>query len=149
MRKLTQQEEEKLNSFIGKCVRGNVQLGVLSNKIGANITMDIQEVYNSNINTLLTFGQKLERLEKDNGGRFSTKTPYLVGGVVPITEMMDIIELIVVEKQYSAYIAKETRAIEKLQQELDGMKTESEIRADKTAELARRQAAFKQEVGEA
>jgi hypothetical protein len=108
---------------------------MLSNKVGVSQFMGIQELYSQNPDTLRGFGSKLEKLNSDAGGRFAKKGPYMVGGIVPAKDMEDILDLMIREKEYVIEEKTKENKIAALKKELNGMKSETEVKAEKMAEL--------------
>ncbi len=133
--KLTKEESDKLTLFIGQMVRGNVSFATLSNKVGVTQYMGIQELYNENPDTLRVFGGKLEKLSAGQGGRFAKAGPYLVGGIVPAKQMEDMLDFMIREKEAVIEEKNHENKIAKLRKDLEGMKTQTEIKSEKQAEL--------------
>lgn len=133
--KLTTEEDNKLNVFVGKAVRKNLSFPVLDTRLANANRLTVQDMFNANIETLQKIGKSLKKMQADFDPEFSSTESQKVGGV-EISDLIDIIKLIIKEKTYKTAAADIRKKKLELATTIAGMKTVPELRADAEKQLA-------------
>lgn len=134
-RPLTAEETNKRLLFIGKAVELNATLPT-SLRFGQTTNMTVQDLVNSNVETLKKVGQGLEAITAKSGAsRFSAeKAPEISG--IPVSEWIDFVELTAIKKLNDAKLAQQEAEIKRLERELEAYETPEEKKAKLREQLA-------------
>lgn len=137
--KLTAEENTQLNSFIGKAVRSNYKVNVLTNRAGVSPSNGIQELYNQNTETLIIYAGILDKSIKGHTSNHDPlaegESAYMVGEVKG-TDLLHVLDLIIREKTYNRAVNENEAAIKLLQAQLDDLKTPEERKGDLLLRMA-------------
>lgn len=134
--KLTTEEDAKLDAFIGKSIRKNARFPLLSNRVGVGSNVTIQDIYNSNSDSIRDLGKFLNKLISDNDPEFSVGKPELSFNGIPATDLKEALKLILKEKEYKSKLTLAVRTKRSLLEQKESLKTPEERRKDIDAELA-------------
>ena len=134
--KLTTDERTKLQNFYAKCVENNVVFPSITPGTANNTIQEL--LHQRSITSLDRYADVLEkninsvsRTEKRNGA--SEKT--LPGSDITYRETVEVIDLIIKEKEYQNYVSTMTAKKESLKAKLEDLKTPEELRKEVQAEL--------------
>lgn len=134
--KLSSEEDAKLDSFIGKCIRRNSKFPLLTNRVGVGSDITIQEIYNQNPESIKQLGKFLNKLINDNDPEFSSAQAELKFGTILATELKEALKLILKEKEYKSALSKAVAQKRRLLEAQESLKTPEEKRKEIDAELA-------------
>lgn len=145
--KLKQEETVHLNTFIGTSVRSNFSYTLLTDRAGVSPAMNIQEIYNQNVATLSKYGMLLTAEQNKRGSADfdalnTGNTAFMTPGnnLVPASDMLDVLKLIIREKTYFSEVGKRTAVLKELNKELENMATPEEKKQSLIREIATLQA---------
>ncbi len=134
--KLTTDERTKLQNFYAKCVENNVVFPSITPGTANNTIQEL--LHQRSITSLDRYADVLEkninsvsRTEKRNGA--SEKT--LPGSDITYRETVEVIDLIIREKEYQEYVRTMSTKKATLEAKLQDLKTPEELRKDIEAEL--------------
>jgi prefoldin subunit 5 len=126
------------NSFIVKCVLGNVSLPS-STRVGVGQNYTVQDLANAQVSTLQNIGKNLEVAIKNHGGsQFEEQSELEIPSSSGVTarEWIDYIVYLIKRKKEYETASQKRREIEALRRELDNLKTPAERRKELQATLA-------------
>lgn len=130
---LTEIEKAELNAFIVKCVLNNA--GFPSEKIGTS-KVTIQQLINEHsVNTLINFGDFIEKKLTANGSSFKSKMGVLRYNNVPATELVSALHSIIKYKEYEEELEARKERMKEVANLLENLKTPTERRTELEAEM--------------
>lgn len=135
LQKLTLDEDNKLNTFIGKAVRKNLSFPVLDTRVMNANKLTIQDMFNASVDTLQKIGKSLRKMQADFDSEFSSTETQKVGGV-EISDLIDVIKLLIKEKTFKAQAAALRKQKLELQAKIAEFRTPQELREIAEKELA-------------
>jgi len=129
--KLSKNEIQSLQEFVGKCVMENVSFPPV--QVGAN-RANIQEImHNRSIESLGTYNDFLEkqsgktsRVDRING---TDQEKKIDNSSVTYTEAVNNIDLIIKHKLYSEYKEKVSKRLKEINEKLNDMQSPAELKA--------------------
>lgn len=134
MTNLTTNEKTDLNNFISKCVFSNAYFP--SEKLGVN-KITVQELlHDFSINSLINFGDFIERKLTSNGSSFKQKAGELKFGEIAATELVSALHKIIKYKEFVEERTKNAEILKNLTAELEMFKTPSERKSEIEAKIA-------------
>lgn len=132
--KLTVDEKNSLLRFIGKCVAKNAGLQG-GNKFNVASRLTIQEIYNSSETTLIGVLKGFKKAILDDDPEFTGGQPLKISGI-KAQEWFDNLKLLLKEKQYAEFAAKQRARIKDLEKSIEANLSPGEKRQKDEAELA-------------
>lgn len=133
--KLTTEEDNKLTLFVGKAVRKNLSFPVLDTRVGNGARLTVQDMFNASTDTLQKIGKSLKKMQADFDPEFSSTESQKVG-TVEISDLIEIVKLIIKENKYKEASNSLRRKRAELANSIASMKTPQELRIDAEKELA-------------
>lgn len=133
LKPLTVKENQDLSIFIGECVRNNRVFHLTTQRIGVDDKFTIQDLYNSNIQTLQTVGSNLQRQLSSKQGLspvFGGPAETFKKGGVEVTTLIAMLELMIRNRAVEEDRARKQKELDEINAKLDAAKTPSQIKAE-------------------
>jgi len=130
---LTAEEKKWRYEFIGKLTDRNITYPS-TNKFGAMGTMTVQDLCNSNVETLQRIAKAIKKLEVDHDPEFDGAEELKIG-VIKASEWLQFLKLTIRKKNWNKLMSGRRTEIENLRAQIAQAKTPDELRKEAEAKL--------------